>query len=113
MKTQTKKLLLQLLFLVLALLIIWFIRNEFFISLLMVILLGISFKIEYHKNEWKLLLIGIVAGLVLEVGGDLVYKLQYWQTGVLMGIPLWVPLLWGYVFLFARRIGNIIVSNKK
>jgi len=113
MKKQTKNLLLQLLFLFLALLIIWFIRNEFFISLLMVLLLAISFKIEYHKNEWKLLLIGIIAGLVLEVGEDLIYKLQYWESGILMGIPLWVPLLWGYIFLFARRIGNLIVSNKK
>lgn len=113
MKKQTKKLLLQLLFLVLALLTIWFIRNEFFITILMVVLLAISFKLKYHKNEWKLLAIGVIAGLVLEVGGDLIYKLQYWETGVLMGIPLWVPLLWGYVFVFARRIGDIIVSNKK
>jgi len=110
--TPMKKFVRQLVFFILPTLSLWFLKNEVITCLLIVIILGINFYFfEYHRNEITWFVIGSIAGTVLEVGGDLFYKLQYWDKGSLFGIPLWLPLLWGYGFVFIRRIGNLIVSN--
>ena len=98
--------------LLLAFLSISVVRSEFGITIVVLILLAVSFYFKYYKGEWKILVIGIIAGIILEVGGDMLYQLQYWAEGSLMGIPIWLPIFWGYVFVFTRRIGNIIVKKK-
>lgn len=89
---------------------IWIIRQEIIISIILILILLLTFKIKYNKNEIYLFIFGIITGFVIEVGSDLIYKLQYWENGSLFGIPIWLPLLWGYGFIFIRRIGNIIVK---
>jgi membrane-bound metal-dependent hydrolase YbcI (DUF457 family) len=102
----------QVLPLLLAFLSISIVRTELGITIVVVLLLALSFWFRYYKGEWKVLIIGILAGIFLEVGGDMLYQLQYWAQGSLMGIPIWLPIFWGYVFVFTRRIGNIIVKKK-
>ncbi|MBI2665201.1 hypothetical protein HYX12_01100 [Candidatus Woesearchaeota archaeon] len=96
------------LFLVLAIFLIT--QNEVYVTLGIIILIGASFSIKYYQKEWKVLLFGIVLGFLFEMGGDLVYKAQYWESASLFGIPMWLPLMWGYGFIFIRRIGNILVK---
>jgi len=84
-------------------------QNEFIISGFILFLAFIAFKIKYHKNEIKLFTIGIFLGIIMEIGGDLIFKMQYWDNASFFGIPIWLPLLWGYAFVFIRRIGNHIV----
>ena len=103
--------LIQLLPLFLVLGLFLFTQKELFIVIGMVLLIGLSFAIKYYANEWKLLLAGIILGFVFEIGGDLIYKAQYWNNASLFGIPFWLPLMWGYGFIFIRRIGNILVKK--
>ena len=84
--------------------------NEWILTGLIVLLIILALKIEYHKREWLLLLIGIICGVILEVGGDAIYKLQYWTYGSFFGIPLWLPLFWGYAFILINRIGKVVVK---
>lgn len=86
-------------------------KNEWITSATIILFLIINFKwIEYEQHEWKVFLIGVIIGIIAEIGGDLVYKLQYWENGSFFGIPLWLPLLWGYGFIFIRRVGNQIIN---
>jgi general stress protein CsbA len=88
-------------------------KNEYIVSLGILLFMALTFKIKYYKREWIIFIVGIICGIVGELGGDLIYKLQYWDSGSFFGIPLWLPLFWGYGFVFMRRIGNLIVKNKE
>jgi general stress protein CsbA len=84
--------------------------NEWILTGIIIVLILVTLKMGYHKREWILPLVGILAGILLEFGGDLIYKLQYWSSGSFFGIPLWLPLFWGYAFLLINRAGRIIVK---
>ncbi len=87
-------------------------KNEVMVSVLLMALMLATFRIKYHRNEWALFLAGIMAGIIIELGGDLVHKLQYWKQGSFFGIPLWLPIFWGLAFVYIRRLGNLIVKGK-
>ena len=109
-----KKITTNILFFVLPVLILGLFRSEWVTSLAILIFMAINFIwYEYEQNEWKVFLFGVIIGIVAEVGGDLIYKLQYWEQGSFFGIPFWLPLLWGYGFVFIRRLGNSVVKQPK
>jgi len=105
------KIIKELIPLFLALVVFIFIKNEWLIALGVLVLLLITFKIRYYKNEYKIFIFGIIIGFIFEVSGDYIYKLQYWESASLFGVPVWLPLLWGYGFIFIRRIGNILLNK--
>ena len=111
MKYTRESLLFQLIPLGFVLVIFLFTQKEIYITAGIMLLIGLSFAIRYYHNEWKVLLFGIVLGFVFEIGGDLIYKAQYWENASLFGIPIWLPLMWGYGFIFIRRIGNILTKK--
>lgn len=110
-RKNNKSLIIEVILLIFSILLIGAIRQEILITFAMIILVFLCFFLEYHKREWTLFIIGMLLGVILELGGNLAYKLQYWNVDSLLGIPLWLPLLWGYAFVFVRRIGNIIVKS--
>lgn len=64
------------------------------------------------KNREKILLgIGILLGILVEVGLGLILRQQHWEQASFLGVPLWLPLIWGMGFIAIRRLGNIIVGN--
>lgn len=97
--------------LVIGLVFLWFVKNEIITTIGILLVILITFKIDYHKKEFYWLLIGIITGTICELGGDYFFKLQFWADGAFFGIPLWLPLLWGYMFVIIRRIGNIVVGK--
>ena len=111
MKGNIKEIATQLLQLIIVFVILTFTRSELIFVFVLVILLLVNFKIKYNKNEWVLFLIGCLVGFIIEVVLGKVYRMQYWQQDSLFGVPLWLPLLWGYGFVFIRRIGNLIVKD--
>lgn len=110
-KNNIREVIIQLLQLIMVFVILTFTRNEIVFAFVIAILLLVNFKIKYSKNEWELFLIGCLAGFIIEVALGKIYRLQYWQQDSLFGVPLWLPLLWGYGFVFIRRIGNLIVKD--
>jgi len=101
----------QIIPLFLMLIIFLLTQKELFVSLGVILLIGITLLIHYEKNEWKVILLGIILGIAFELGGDLIYKAQYWDQGSFLGIPYWLPIMWGYGFLLIRRIGNKIIKQ--
>jgi hypothetical protein len=70
-------------------------HNELFISLLVLCLIITTFLIKYEKNEIYLLLLGIMAGIIAEIGGDYFNKVQYWEQGSFFGVPFWLTIIMG------------------
>lgn len=110
-RKNNKRFLIEIFLVVITILLLWTAQHEVIISLWMVILVFICFVLEYHPREWILFAMGIIFGIIIEIGGGIMYKLQYWQSGMFFGIPLWLPIAWGFVFMFVRRLGNFIVND--
>jgi len=110
-KDLWKKLIVPLILLIIFFITLAVLKSELWSTLILLACIVITFTVRHNKREWLLLLIGIIVGIILEVGGDLLYKLQYWNTASFLGIPLWLPLLWGFEFIIIYRIGSIIVKK--
>ncbi len=66
--------------------------------------------IRRERGEGAIYLIGVVMGLIIEVGLGQVARTQFFTNASLFGVPLWLPLAWGYGFVVIRRVGNGIVE---
>ena len=85
-------------------------RHELWIAFGIVVVVGIGFRARYYRGEVLLFVVGTLFGVVFELGGDAIYKLQYWSQGSFFGIPAWLPLFWGLGFVFIRRFGNALIG---
>jgi hypothetical protein len=106
-----KNLILQIIYLFLAMISLWFLQNELLITIAIIILIVLTLLVDYKEKEWIWLVIGIVVGAAVEIIGDQLYQLQHWEDTLLLTVPLWLPLFWGYVFVVVRRFGNKIVKK--
>ena len=88
-----------------------FIHKEYQFTAILIIILIISMKIKYYKGEWKLFLSGLIIGFIFEALAGLIYRMQYWENASLLGIPIWLPIFWGYGFILIYRLGNLIVKK--
>ena len=60
-------------------------------KLALLLLIAVSLKISYEKNELRLIALGIVIGLFIEVISGFLYRMQYWENDSLFGVPTWLP----------------------
>lgn len=88
-----------------------FIHNELYFTIVVVLILLISLKIKYYPGEWKLFFAGLIIGFCFEALAGLIYRMQYWENASLFGIPVWLPIFWGYGFIFIHRFGELIVKR--
>jgi len=80
-----------------------FIKNEYFLSLIFIIIISISFFIKYRKNEYLIFIFGFILMIVFET---IFVKsgVETFNKNTLFGImPLWLPLLWAYSFVAIKR----------
>ncbi len=101
----------QCFFLFSALAITFLIKQEYFISLALILFLLTSLKFSKEKNEWEIFVLGYAVGFLMEYIGIYFYKLQYWEQAHFFGMPLWLPILWGIGFIYIRRIGNLVIKK--
>lgn len=80
---KLKQILIQFIPFIIAFLIPIVYNNEIFFTLIVLVALGISLKISYEKGEWKVIVLGILLGFLLEVVTGFVYRLQYWNQNSL------------------------------
>jgi hypothetical protein len=106
-----KKLLAPMILMIIFFIALGFLKSELWSTLIIVACIFITFSIKYYHREWLLLLIGIVIGAICEAGGDLIYKIQYWESGSFFGMPYWLPIFWGFTFIIVYRIGSVIVKE--
>ncbi len=64
-------------------------------------------KLKYVKGEIFVFIYGVVIGLIVEVVGTSVSGYQSFTNPYFAGIPLWLPLVWGYGLLLMGRIHRI------
>ncbi len=82
-------------------------KSELWSTIIVLMCVAITFGIKHYNREWLLFVIGVITGIICEIGGDLLYKLQYWENASFFGIPYWLPLLWGFGFILTYRIRHL------
>ena len=76
--------------------------------LLFIIYLVLTFGLIYShkdKTEFVIFAYGILIGVIVEVVGTQVSGYQSFVKPDFGGIPMWMPIVWGYGFVAMKRIG--------
>ena len=94
----------------LMILLIPFIKNDYLLALIYTIIILASFKIRYITDEYKV----FIAGFILMPVFEFVFiktGVETFQRNSLLGfMPLWLPFLWGYGFVAIRRVSIYIIK---
>lgn len=70
------------------------------------------FLVRQHRHEPWLFAIGIVAGVIIEIGLRVLGYQQVWDGASLFGVPLWLPIVWGVGFVLITRLGILVRGAK-
>lgn len=65
----------------------------------------IVFYLVCNKDEYKLYLIGVVAGILIEARGELFSGSLHLGMTSFMGVPYWMVLVWGLGVVLITRVG--------
>ncbi len=86
------------------------VKNDYLLSLLYVVIILISFKIKYIKNEHKV----FIGGFIFMVLSEFIFVSTGVETFVRNTLfnlmPLWLPFLWGYGFVVIRRVSEYLIK---
>lgn len=69
--------------------------------------LGLTY-LHKDKQEFIIFAYGIFIGTLVEVAGTQVSGYQSFTKPDFLGIPIWLPVVWGYGFIAMKRIGIIL-----
>ncbi len=78
-----------------------------------VVLVLLAFTLSQSSNplgEGLLFLVGLILGLIVEVGLGLILRTQHWSKASFFGVPYWLPLIWGYGFILIHQLGDLILQ---
>ena len=82
-------------------------NNILLFIIYLVLTLGL---IYFHKDkaEFVIFAYGILIGAIVEVIGTQISGYQSFTKPDLGGIPMWLPVVWGYGFVAMKRIGFVL-----
>lgn len=82
-------------------------NNILLFVLYFVLSLGLIF---FHKDKTELVIFGygIFIGALVEIIGTYVSGYQSFTNPDFLGIPVWLPIVWGYGFVAMKRIGFVL-----
>jgi len=98
-----KKIFLNTIPLILMILLIPFVINDYILALLYVLIISISFIIRYEKKDYVFLIFGF-AFMIISEYFFISTGVEVFRRNSLFGImPIWLPLLWAYAFVAIKR----------
>lgn len=86
--------------------------SEAILTTLIVFISLVIMVLEIHRHEPQVFLLGLVMGLFIEVILGLISRQQFWDNASLLGVPTWLPIIWGIGFVIITRVGMKIEGVK-
>ena len=111
MKIQSSllKIFLETLPIFLGILLSYFSWQNNFLLLTAYLIISVSL-ILYHRDSSEFIIFGygIAIGLIVEILGTQKSGYQSFTNPDIFGIPVWLPIAWGYGFVAMKRIGLLL-----
>jgi len=85
-------------------------QNSFLLFAIYIILSVVLILWRGDNSEFAIFIYGIIIGGLVEVLGTQVSGYQSFAEPDFLGIPIWLPIVWGYGFVAMKRIGIILKS---
>jgi hypothetical protein len=105
---KIKNISLNLIPIICMIILIPFFRNDYILLSLYILIIAISFFVKYEEKEYVLFVFGFFIMTVSEYF-FVSTNIETFTRNTLFGVmPIWLPLLWAYVFVAIRRAINII-----
>lgn len=82
--------------------------TELELSFFIIALSALLFYWNSRLSEIYLFGVGVIVGVLLEVGFRLLGYQQSWLDANLFGVPFWLPIAWGMGFVVITRVGVYI-----
>ena len=102
------KIFLNLIPIILMMLLILLIKNDYLLTLIYIIIIGLSFIFYYEKRDYLFFILGFIIMFI----GEYFFietNVEVFNRNTLFGImPLWLPFLWAYIFVAIKRSINIL-----
>ena len=103
MKNQVLKILYNCIPIVIMILLIPFVKNDYVLTMLYLMIIGISLIIKYERREWLFLVFGFLIMIVAEYF-FVSTGVETFERNTLFGLmPFWLPFLWAYGFVAMKR----------
>ncbi|MBI2106119.1 hypothetical protein HYT56_04760 [Candidatus Woesearchaeota archaeon] len=109
MKKDVKKIILNIIPIFLMIFLIKVIKNDYYLLLAYAITILASLKVHYEKNEYKLLIGGIIFMFLAEYI-FISTGIETFTSQTLINMPIWLPLLLGYGFIVISRISKELLK---
>ena len=109
MKTNIKKIILNIIPILVMILLVKVIKNDYYLLIVYALLILTMLKINYEKNEYKLLISGIIFMFVTEYI-FISTGIETFTSQTLINMPIWLPLLWGYGFIVINRVSKELLK---
>ncbi|MBI2176571.1 hypothetical protein HYU40_04485 [Candidatus Woesearchaeota archaeon] len=82
-------------------------------SVILLAMIGLLFSIKRLHGDIFAFGYGMLMGFVIEVFETDIAHIHTFAAADLFGMPLWMPIIWGYGFVLMKRIGIIIYEDAK
>ena len=93
---------------ILMLLLIPIVINDYFLTLIYIIIITLSLIVKYEKKDLLFLATGFVVMLIGEYFFIKTGVETFNRNSLFNLMPLWLPFLWAYLFVIIKRIINIL-----
>lgn len=86
----------------------FFWQNTLVLSLIYLAASLLLIYLHKDRTEFMIFLYGALIGSIVEVIGVNISGYQSFSKPDILGIPIWLPIVWGYGFVAIKRIGSAI-----
>ena len=108
LKNKAVKILIESIPILLMILLIPFVKNDYLLAGIYMLIIVVSFFIKYEKRDYVFFIFGLI---VLTISESIFIStgVETFERNSLFGLmPLWLPVLWAYAFVVIKRTINIL-----
>ena len=97
------KILIEALPIILMIVLIYFIKNDYLLAGIFILIITVSFLIKYENKDHFFFIFGFIIMIVSE-SFFISTGVETFNRNSLFGImPIWLPVLWAYAFVIMKR----------
>lgn len=90
-----------------------FVENSLLLTAIYLAMTGLLLFLRYRHGDLFAFLYGAVLGFAIEVFETNIVHIHTFAHPDFLGMPLWMPAVWGYGFLLMKRIGMILYEDAR